>query len=338
MVSSVIGLLSHDLAVDLGTSHVRIHRKHAGLVADEPTVVAVRTSAHGRRDIVAVGNEALPMLGRTPEDTVTIQPIRAGRVIDFEVAEALLLHLVRRIHGRNGWMRPKMVVAMPHRASPMEVRAVRDSCESAGAREVVQVARPIAAAIGAGLPIGDPSGMLIVDVGGGAAEVSVLSLKGVVSSEVVPNGGGDGMDDAILQWLRSEKALLVGRPSAERLKVELGTAAEVDPTRKATVAGRCLRRGVPRAETVDQREIAHALAPCVDAIARAIRRAIEQAPPELGADIVDQGAVIVGGGARLRGLEQALRDRTGLAIVGADHPEHAVLRGVGRVLDHKAFV
>jgi rod shape-determining protein MreB len=225
-----------------------------------------------------------------------------------------------------------MIVATPHRASEMEVRAVRDSCESAGAREVVQVPRPIAAALGVGLPIGDPSGTLVVDLGGGATEVSVLSLRGIVSHEVVP-GGGEGMDDAIVQWLRSHKALLVGRPTAERVKIELGTAGDADPARTVTVAGRCLRRGVPRAETVDQVEVAGALAPCVDSVARAIRRAIEQAPAEIGADIVDQGAVLVGGGALLSGLAQGLRDRTGLAIVVAEHPAEAVLRGVGRLLD-----
>jgi rod shape-determining protein MreB len=272
------------------------------------------------------------MLGRTPDDTVTIQPIRAGRIADFEVAEALLLHLVRRMHGRNGWMRPRMVVAVPSGASEMELRAVRDSCESAGAREVVQVPRPIAAALGVGLPVGEPSGTLVVDVGGGATEVSVLSLHGVVSSEVVP-GGGEGMDEAIVNWLREDRALLAGRRSAERLKIALGTAAGADRTRTATVAGRCLRRGVPRTETVNEVEVGRALRPCVDAIATAIRRAVERAPAEIGSDIVDQGAVLVGGGAKLRGIEQALRDATGLAIVGAEHPEHAVLRGVGRVLD-----
>jgi rod shape-determining protein MreB len=332
VLSTVLGLFSQDLAVDLGTSHVRIHRRRAGLVADEPSVVAVRKNGRGRRDIIAIGDAALPMLGRTPEDTVAIQPIRAGRVADFEVAEALLLHLVRQVHGRNRWMRPRMVVAVPHAASDMEVRAVRDSCESAGAREVVQVARPIAAALGVGLPVHEPSGMLIVDVGGGATEVSVLSLRGIVSHSVVA-GGGEGMDEALVHWLGRDKALLVGRPSAERLKLEIGTAAEAVRATRWTVAGRCLRRGVPRAETVDQVEVMEALAPCVDAIARAIRQAIERAPPEIGADIVDQGAILVGGGARLRGLDRALRDRTGLPVVLADAPEQAVLRGVGRVLD-----
>lgn len=332
MLSAVLGLFSQDLAVDLGTSNTRVHLRNSGRVCDEPTVVAVQTDRGGHRKVTAIGAEAHPMLGRTPEDIQAIQPIRAGRIADFEVAEAMLLHLVRRIHGRNGWMRPRMVVAVPHHASDMEVRAVRDSCESAGAREVHLVPRPIAAALGARLPVHEPSGTLVVDVGGGSTEVSVLSLNGVVSCEVVP-GGGEGLDEAIIAWLRKEKALLVGRPSAEALKIKLGSACDPDPRQQAVVKGRCLRRGVPRAETVSALDVHLALAPHVDQIARAIRKAIEDAPPELGSDIVDHGVLLTGGGARLRGLDLALRDRTGLPVLCAEDPEHAVISGVGRVLD-----
>jgi rod shape-determining protein MreB len=244
-------------------------------------------------------------------------------------------------------MRPRMVVAVPHHASDMEVRAVRDSCESAGAREVKLVPRPIAAALGASLPISEPAGTLVVDVGGGSTEVSVLSLSGVVTSTVVP-GGGEGLDEAIIRWLGEERALLVGRPSAERLKVELGSAAfdeadprgarvGPDPRQKATVKGRCLKRGVPRAETVTAAEVHRAIVPHVDAIAQAIRAAVEAAPPELGSDIVDQGVVLTGGGARLRNLDKALRDRTGLPVVCAEDPDQAVIVGVGRVLDDPAL-
>jgi rod shape-determining protein MreB len=332
MFSAVLGLFSQDLAVDLGTSNTRVHLRNAGTVCDEPTVVAVQTDREGRRKVTAIGSGARPMLGRTPEDITTIQPIRAGRVVDFEVAEALLLHLVRRIHGRNGWMRPRMVVAVPYHASDMEVRAVRDSCESAGAREVHLVPRPLAAALGASLPVHEPAGQLVVDVGGGATEVSLLALSGVVSSTVV-DGGGEAMDDAIISWLKRERALLVGRPSAERLKVEIGTASEPDPRKSAMVKGRCLRRGIPRAERVTAMDVHLALEPHVDAIARAIRAAIEAAPPELGADVVDQGVVLTGGGSRLRDLDRALRDRTGLPVVCADAPDKAVGAGVGRVLE-----
>lgn len=336
MFSAVLGLFSQDLAVDLGTSNTRVHLRNSGTVADEPTVVAVRTDRDGRRKVAAIGAAARPMLGRTPDDLVAIQPIRAGRVVDFEVTEVLLLHLVRRVHGRSGWMRPRMVVAVPHHASDMEVRAVRDSCESAGAREVRLVPRPLASALGAGLPIHEPAGTLVVDIGGGSTEVSVLSLSGVVSSTDVP-GGGEGMDEAIIAWLRASRGLLVGRPSAERLKIELGTACDPDPRQRAVVKGRCLERGVPRAATVTAVDVHAALAPYVEALADAIRRAVEDAPPELASDIVDQGVVLTGGGALLANLDRALRERTGLAVVCAERPDHAVVAGVGRVLDEPAL-
>jgi rod shape-determining protein MreB len=331
MFSAVLGLFSQDLAVDLGTSNTRVRVRNTRETADEPTVVTIHTDRGGRRTVTAVGHEARPMLGRTPVDLCAIQPIRGGRVVDFEVAEAMLVHLVRRVHGRSAWMRPRMVVAMPHHATDMEVRAVRDSCESAGAREVKLVPRPIAAALGADLPIHEPSGVLVVDLGGGATEVSILSLNGVVASSVVP-GGGEGMDASILRMLEEERSLLVGRPSAERLKIELGTASDPDPDRRATVRGRCRLGGIPRAEEVSASDVHRALLPHIEAIAAAIRKMVDEAPPEISADIVDQGVVLTGGGAKLRHLDRALRDRTGLSVVCAERPEHAVIKGVSRVL------
>lgn len=336
MFSALLGLFSQDLAVDLGTSNTRVRVRNARETADEPTVVTVQTDRAGRRTVTAVGKDARPMLGRTPEDLVAIQPIRGGRVVDFEVTEALLVHLVRRVHGRSAWMRPRMVVAMPHRATDMEVRAIRDSCESAGAREVKLVPRPIAAALGADLPIHEPSGVLVVDVGGGATEISVLSLNGVVSSMVV-DGGGEGMDDAIIRLLEEERSLFVGRPSAERLKIQLGSAADPDPARTATIRGRCSVSGIPRAEEVSAVDVHRALAPHVEAIADAVRRVVDEAPPEIGADIVDQGVVLTGGGCRLRHLDRALSERTGLPVVCADRPEHAVIKGVSRILQDGAL-
>ncbi|HHO54099.1 MAG TPA: rod shape-determining protein [Deltaproteobacteria bacterium] len=332
MLNAMLGLFSQDLAVDLGTSNTRVYLRGTGVVCDEPTVVSVQTDRDGRRRVTAIGSEALPMLGRTPEDIHAIQPIRAGRILDFEVAEAFLLHLVRRAHGRNGWMRPRMVVAVPHHASDMEARAVRDSCESAGAREVHLVPRPIAAAVGASLPVQEPDGTLIVDVGGGSTEISLLALSGVVLSRVVP-GGGEGMDAAIIQWLQRERRLLVGRPSAERLKIALGTASHPDPSATSVVKGRCLERGIPRSETVSAADIASALAPHVEAIAVGIRNAISEAPPELGSDVVDQGVVLTGGGSLLRDLDLGLRDLTGLPVIRAEDPEQAVAHGVGGILE-----
>lgn len=333
MLSAVLGLFSQDLAVDPGTSRTRVHLRAQGVVCDEPTVVAVHTDRQGRRKVVAIGAEALPMLGRTPEDHEVIEPIRDGRVADFEVAEAFLLHLVRQIHGRNGWIRPRMVVPVPHGASDMEVRALRDSCESAGAREVHLVPRPVAAGLGAGLPIHEPSGHLVVDLGGGSTEVSVVALSGVVTCHGVP-GGGVGMDEAIRVWLEREHGLLVGRPTAERLKRELGSAWPTDvEDASAIVKGRCVRRGVPRALEVRAAEVRGALADHVQAIVDAIRGIVEGAPPELASDIVDNGVVLVGGGSRLRGLELAIRQHTGLPVVQAERPEEAVVHGAGRVLE-----
>jgi len=332
MFSAVLGLFSQDLAVDLGTSATRVHLSGAGVVADEPSVVAVLDDRAGRRRVIAIGDEALPMLGRTPDDISAIQPVRAGRIVDFEVAEALLLHLVRRIHNRNGWMRPRMVVAVPHAASEMELRAVRDSCESAGARSVHLVPRPLAAALGAGLPVEQPTGHLVVDLGAGATEISVLSLSGIVASAAVP-GGGDGLDEAIVSWCKKEHALLVGRPSAQRVKLELGAACHPDHGASTWLKGRCLRRGSPRAEQITAGGVCDALQPGIRAIAEGIRDVLHQAPPELASDIVETGVVLVGGGAQLPGIDRALSHLTGLPVVVADNPTQAVIDGVGRVLE-----
>jgi len=332
MFSAVLGLFSQDLAVDLGTSATRVHLSGAGVVADEPSVVSVLDDRAGRRRVIAIGEEALPMLGRAPDDIQTIQPIRAGRIVDFEVAEALLLHLVRRIHGRNGWMRPRMVVAVPHGASEMELRAVRDSCESAGARAVHLVPRPLAAALGAGLPVDTPTGHLVVDLGAGATEISVLSLSGVVASRAVSHGG-DALDEAIIAWCKKEHALLVGQPSAHRVKLELGTALHPDLSATTWVKGRCLRSGTPRATQITAQGVCSALQPSLQAIAEGIRGLLHEVPPELASDIVETGVVLVGGGAHLPGIERCLGHLTGLPTVAAETPTRAVVDGAGRVLE-----
>ncbi len=332
MLSAVLGLFSQDLAVDLGTSNTRIYQRGAGVVCQEPTVVAVHTDRRGRRRVIALGEEARPMRGRTPRDIDVVSPVRQGQIHDYEVAEALLLHLVRRVHGRNSWVSPKMVVAIPHRTTEMERRALRESCETAGAREVHLVPRPLAAAIGAGLPVDRPSGHLLVDLGGGATEVSVLSLGGIVSSRVVP-GGGAGLDRAVSDFLRDTHDLLVGDPTAELLKQELGEALPPLRARTRRVSGRCVRRGVPRAVDVDSAALHCALHDEVAAIASAIRAVLDESPPELAADIVDHGVVLTGGGSGLRGLEAALREATGLAVVQAERPAQAVVEGAGRILE-----
>lgn len=329
MLSTVIGLFSQDLAVDLGTSNTRVHLRGVGVVCDEPTVMVVHEHRSLGRRMVAIGEEAVPMLGRTPRDLEAIQPIREGRIDHFEVAEAFLLHLVRRAHGRNGWMRPRMVVAVPHHASDMEVRAVRDSCESAGAREVQLVARPVATALGAGLPIHKAQGTLVIDMGGGSTEVSLLALGGVVLSKVVA-GGGEGMDQALVQWLAQSREILVGRPSAERLKIELGLSGA---ERTATVRGRCMVRGVPRSVEVTGADVTEALAPHVHDIAAAVEGLLAEAPPELSTDVVERGVVLTGGGSQLHNVEAVLRDWTHFPFVHAETPQLAVVHGLGRILE-----
>jgi rod shape-determining protein MreB len=332
MLSAVLGLFSQDLAVDLGTTNTRLYMRGSGMVCDEPTVLAVHTDARGRRQVLAVGAAARDMLGRTPGDIETVQPIRDGQIRDYEVAEALLVHLVRRVQGRKGLVGPRMVIALPHGATEMERRAVRESCESTGAREVHLVPRPLAAALGAELPVGEASGHLLIDVGGGATEVSILSFNGVVSSVAV-QGGGDAMDDAIVAFLRDRYDLLVGRPTAERLKVDIGTARPDAPVERRSIAGRCLTRGIPRAVEIGSDELQQALSLRVAEIGRAVRHVIERAPPELASDIVDHGIVLCGGGSLLRGLDVALRDITGLPVVRSEDPVHAVIEGTGRILE-----
>ncbi|MEZ4316509.1 MAG: rod shape-determining protein [Myxococcota bacterium] len=331
MLSAVLGLFSQDLAVDLGSSRTRIYLRGTGLICDEPSVVAVQTLKDGRRRVVCVGDPALPMLGRTPEDIQAIQPVRTGTIEDFEVAEALLLQLVRRSLGASSFLRPRMAVALPQGASDMALRALRDSCQAAGAREVHLVPRPVAAALGADLPVHEPNGHMVVDLGGNATEVSVLSLSGVVHSKTV-TGGGEGLDQAVIDYVRRHHATEIGRPTAERLKLELGSARLGGTSGSRTAKGRCLRLGIPRAIDIDAHDIQTALATPLSAIADAIRTAVEAVPPELASDIVENGVILVGGGARLDSLEAALRHLTGLPVMAVENPAEAVVRGAARVL------
>lgn len=331
MFSAVLGLFSQDLAVDLGTSRTQVHLRNAGVISDQPTVVAVATTRRSRREVVAIGDEAQAMLGRAPDDIEVIQPIKNGRIADFEVAEVFLLNLVRKIHGRNSMMRPRMVVTVPHAASDMEIRAIRDNCASAGAREVNLLMRPVAAGLGAGLAIDAPEGYLVVDVGGGSTEISVLALSGVVSCESV--AGGVDMDDAIVSWMKRDHELLIGCPTAERIKIDLGSAYPVGEDHQTLVKGRCLRRGVPRAVEICSADVRAALQPQVLALGSAVRKALEHAPPELASDIVDSGVILTGAGSQLAGFDLALRQATGLPIIHAEDPALAVINGAGRVLE-----
>jgi rod shape-determining protein MreB len=258
--------------------------------------------------------------------------VREGQIEDYEGAEALLLHLVRSIPGRNRWMSPRMVVAVPGLATEMERRAVRECCESVGGREVHLIPKPVAAALGAGLPVHEPAGQMVVDIGGGSTEVSVVSLNGVVSSQVVPGGGG-GMDRAIVRMMKDRHNLLIGARTAESIKIELGTALGGDPSSTRLASGRCLETGLPRSVRISAADVETALSEPVAAIATTIRRALERTPPELASDVVDHGVVLTGAGCLLRSLDGALRELTGLAVVRAENPAGAVVEGAGRVLE-----
>ena len=332
MFSAVLGLFSQDLAVDLGTSETRIHQRGTGLVCREASVVAVHTDRSGHRRVAAVGAEAVPMLGRTPGDLQAVRPIQAGHVSDFEVAEALLTHLVRQVHGRNQWVAPKMVLATPAEATDMERRALRESCETAGARSVHLVDRPLAAALGAELPIQRPSGHMVVDLGAGEASIALISLSNVVAHQAVP-GGGYAIDNAIIEMVRARYDLVIGLQTAERLKLELADATGRRDAHKAQAKGRCATAGVPRAVTITGSDVADALQRPIQSLVHGVRSVLDRVPAELAADVSDHGVVLTGGGSRLRGLERALRRATGLPVVRAEHPESCVIRGAGAILD-----
>lgn len=332
MFTAVLGLFSQDLAIDLGSSNTRVYLRGSGLVSEAPTVLAIHSSRTGSRSVCAIGEEALAMVGRTPEDIEAIRPVKDSRIANYEVAEAFLLHLVRQLHGRNSMIRPRMVVPIPHNLSEMALRAIRESCEFSGARSVELVSRPIAAALGAGLPIEDPTGSMVVDIGGGSTEVSVISMSEVVHSETVP-GGGFGMDQAIIEYLQRHHALLVGPRTAETLKIQLGSACTSDTESSTIVKGRCLRHGIPRAVLVTNADVQLALKEPTERIGETIRSVLERISSELANDIVDNGLVLTGGGAQVRELDYALREFTGLPVVLAEEPATAVVRGAGQLFE-----
>ncbi len=320
-----------DIAVDLGTSHTRIWVRGSGVVVDEPTVVATHRGARGR-EVVAVGAEAREMIGRTPAGTEVVRPVRGGVVADFEATEQLLTVLLRRALGRT-MRRPRIVVCVPSTTTEVERRAVQESARSAGAREVALLPTAMCAAAGAGLPIKEPVGSVIVDVGGGRTEVAVVSLGGMVvyrSARVA----GDAMDDAITAWLRAEHDVDVGTSTAEGIKITVGGAMDLEgPVLRTIVRGRDLQGGGPRELGLTSTEVVKALAVPVAAVRDALLEVLAETPPELSADLVDRGVLVCGGAARLRGLSAVLRDASGLAVLEAEQPETAVARGAGELME-----
>jgi len=326
------GLFSNDMAIDLGTATTLTYLKGRGIVSHEPSVVAVQRTAQGGRKVVAVGTAAKHMLGRTPANITAIRPMKDGVIADFEITEALLHYFITRAHNRRVLVKPRVIICVPSGITEVEKRAVRDSTLAAGAREVYLIEEPMAAAIGAGLPVNDPMGSMIVDIGGGTTEVAIISMAGIVFSRSV-RVGGDRMDEAIQSHMKRKYNLLIGEQTAEQVKIQIGTAYPTDQPLKMEVKGRDLVAGVPRCLVVDGDEIRNALAEPINKIVEACRLVLERTPPELSADIADRGIVLTGGGAKLRNLDILLREETGLPVIVCDNPEHAVVLGTGAALD-----
>ncbi|MCY4444684.1 MAG: rod shape-determining protein [Proteobacteria bacterium] len=325
------GMFSNDLAIDLGTANTLVYMKGEGIVTNEPSVVAVKLEHRGKK-ILAVGKEAKEMLGRTPGSITAIRPMKDGVIADFEITEAMLRYFIERVHNRRTMVKPRIIICVPYGITEVEKRAVRESAESAGARQVFLIEEPMAAAIGAGLPITDPSGNMIVDIGGGTTEVAVISLAGIVYSQSV-RVGGDKMDESIVNFLKRKYNLLIGERTAEQIKITIGTAYPEEETRTMLVKGRDLIAGVPKALEVSSDEVREAIAEPVNSIVETVRVALEKTPPELAADIVDCGIVLAGGGALIRNLDVLLREETGLPVMIAEDPLCSVVLGSGRTLD-----
>jgi rod shape-determining protein MreB len=334
----ILGWFSNDLAIDLGTANTLVYVKGKGIVLSEPSVVAVRKNDRDHRTrVLAVGRDAKMMLGRTPGNIIAIRPMKDGVIADFEITEAMLRHFIRKVHNRRSLIRPRIIICVPSGITPVEKRAVRESAESAGAREVYLIEEPMAAAIGAGLPITEPICNMVVDIGGGTSEVAVISLAGIVYSKSV-RVGGDKMDEAILQYIKRTYNLLIGERTAEIIKTTIGNAYPGTEIESMDVKGRDLVTGIPKIINVNSDEIRQAIQEQIDSIVAAVKTALEQTPPELAADIVDRGIYLTGGGALLKNLDTLLHQETGLPIKIADDPLSTVVMGSGKALDNLSIL
>ena len=333
MFSNLFGFLSADMAIDLGTANTLVYVKGRGIVLNEPSVVAI-AEYKGKQQVLAVGEEAKQMLGRTPGNIKAIRPLRDGVIADFEVAEEMIKYFIRKVHNRRSFASPLVIVCVPSGSTAVERRAIQESAESAGARRVYLIEEPMAAAIGAGLPVTEPTGSMVVDIGGGTTEVAVLSLGGIVYTRSV-RVGGDKMNEAIIAYIRRNHNLLVGESSAERIKEDIGSACPPEDGDGPTISikGRDLMNGVPKELVISERQIAESLAEPVGAIIEAVKVALEHTAPELAADIVDKGIVLTGGGALLGNIDLVLRHATGLPVSIADDPLSCVVLGTGRALE-----
>lgn len=329
----VLGAFSNDLAIDLGTANTCVYVKGQGIVLREPSVVAVKKDSRGNSVVLTVGQDAKRMLGRTPGNIQAIRPMKDGVIADFEVTEAMLRHFISKVHNSRRLVRPRIMICVPTGITQVEKRAVKESAQSAGAREVYLIEEPMAAAIGANLPIQEPTSNMVVDIGGGTTEVAVISLSGIVYSRSV-RVGGDKMDESIMTHVKRKYNMLIGESSAEEIKIKIASAYPMDPEQQIEVKGRDLVTGIPQNIIITSEEVRKAISEQVDSIVQAVRIALEQTPPELAADIVDRGIVLTGGGALLKGLDQLLREETSLPITVVDDPLSTVVVGTGRALDN----
>ncbi|RLA85639.1 MAG: rod shape-determining protein [Deltaproteobacteria bacterium] len=334
MFDFIASMFSTDLALDLGTANTLVYVKGKGIVANEPSVVAIKKDGKGSKKVLAVGFEAKEMLGRTPGNIMAIRPLREGVIADFEAAEEMIRYFIVKAHRRNTFVKPRVVISIPSGITQVEKRAVRESAEAAGAREVYLVEQPLAAAIGAGLPITEPVGNMVVEVGGGTTEVAVISLSGIVVKNSV-RVGGDKMDEAIVQYLRRKYNLFVGERTAEEIKIKLGNACpEEDGEEVMEVKGRDLINGIPRVYEISSFEIREAISEPLNQIVQAVKETLERTPPQLASDLVDRGIVLSGGGALLRNLDLLIRKSVDLPVTIVDEPLFTVVRGVGQLLDN----
>lgn len=333
VLNSLFGIFSHDLAIDLGTANTLIFRKGTGIVCSEPSVVAVSRGSTGKRKVVAVGLEAKNMLGRTPESIQAIRPMKDGVIADFEMAEEMLRELLRKAKNGRSVVRPRVIVSVPHGITEVEKRAVQESAQSAGAREVLMIEEPMAAAIGAGLPVTEACGSMILDIGGGTTEIAVISLRGIVFSRSI-RVGGDKMDESIQNFVRKNHSILIGERTAEQLKIEIGGAIESGQQVSMEIRGRDLVTGVPKSAVITEEDVREALSEPLHHILDVVRVALEKTPPELSADIMERGVMLAGGGALLRGVDRLLHEHTGLPVHIAEDPLSTVVRGSGEVLNH----
>jgi len=334
MFSYLLGLFSNDIGIDLGTANTLVYVKGQGIVLMEPSVVAVQA---GTNNVLAVGEEAKKMLGRTPGSIVAIRPLKDGVIADFDVTESMLRYFIRKVHNRRTLIAPRVVVAVPSGITEVEKRAVKDSAEQAGARQVYLIEEPMAAAIGVGLPVHEPAANMIIDIGGGTTEVAIISLAGIVNSKSV-RVGGDEMDEAIIQYLKRSYNLMVGERTAEEIKITIGSAYPLKEEMSIDVKGRDLIAGLPKTLRITSEEIREALSESISTIVEAVRITLERCPPELSADLVDRGLIMTGGGSLLRGFPKLISEETGLPVHLADNPLHTVALGTGKVLDELYFL